>query len=164
MTHKLYVIAGPNGAGKTTFAKKFLPDYVDCKEFVNADYIASELSPFSPDRAAIQAGRIMLERIKMLGEHREDFGFETTLAGTVFANLLDNLKESGYKIHVFYLWVQNADIAIARIADRVRRGGHSVPDEVVRRRFLEAFPIFFAYTVLRPIIGHYSIIQLRHHL
>ena len=85
----------------------------------------------------------MLERIKMLAERREDFGFETTLAGTVFANLLDNLKESGYQIHIFYLWVQNADIAIARIADRVRRGGHSVPDEVVRRRFSRSISNFF---------------------
>ncbi len=85
----------------------------------------------------------MLERIKMLAERREDFGFETTLAGTVFANLLDNLKESGYQIHIFYLWVQNADIAIARIADRVRRGGHSVPDEVVRRRFSRSISNYF---------------------
>jgi predicted ABC-type ATPase len=135
MTPNLYIIAGPNGAGKTTFANQFLPNYENCKEFVNADYIASGLSPFSPDRAAIQAGRIMLERIKMLAERGEDFGFETTLAGTTYVRLLRKLKNQGYRIHLFFLWVQSIDIALARIAGRVKMGGHNVPEDIVRRRY-----------------------------
>ena len=135
MTPNLYIIAGPNGAGKTTFANQFLPNYANCTEFVNADYIASGLSPFSPDRAAIQAGRIMLERIKMLADHSEDFGFETTLAGTTYVCLLKKLKIQGYRIHLFFLWIQSIDIALARIAGRVKMGGHNVPEEVVCRRY-----------------------------
>lgn len=135
MSPNLYIIAGPNGAGKTTFAIQFLPNYANCKEFVNADYIASGLSPFSPNRAAIQAGRIMLERIKMLADHSEDFGFETTLAGTTYVRLLKKLKIQGYRIHLFFLWIQSIDMALARIAGRVRMGGHNVPEEVVCRRY-----------------------------
>ena len=102
MSPNLYVIAGPNGAGKTTFAKQFLPNYAECREFVNADLIAGGLSPFSPESAAIQAGRIMLGRIKKLADHSEDFGFETTLAGTTYVRLLRKLKIQGYRIHLFF--------------------------------------------------------------
>jgi predicted ABC-type ATPase len=132
---KLYIISGPNGAGKTTFAKEFLPDYVDCLEFVNADLIASGLSPFSPESAAIRAGRLMLERIHLLANRRIDFGFETTLSGKGYLRLLRGLKDRGYRISLFFLWVNNIEIALARIADRVRRGGHNVPEEIVRSRF-----------------------------
>ena len=76
---QLYVIAGPNGAGKTTFAGRFLPLYAGCLEFVNADLIAQGLSPFDPSRADVAAGKLMLERTRLLAERREDFGFETTI-------------------------------------------------------------------------------------
>jgi hypothetical protein len=95
MTPNLYIIAGPNGAGKTTFANQFLPNYAECREFVNADLIASGLSPFLPERAEIQAGRLMLERIKLLSSRLDDFGFESTLSGTAFVNLIKKLKEKG---------------------------------------------------------------------
>jgi predicted ABC-type ATPase len=131
----LYIIAGPNGVGKTTFAREFLPHYVDCLEFVNADLIADGLSPFAPERAAIRAGRIVLEQIHTLGRNRRDFGFESTLSGKTQIRLLQNFKKNGYNIHIFYLWIRSADLAMARIADRVREGGHSVPEETVRRRF-----------------------------
>lgn len=130
-----YIIAGPNGAGKTTFARKFLPKYVKCLDFINADLIAGGISPFVPEKAAIQAGRIMIEQIQHLAESRRDFGFETTLSGKSHANLLHKLKGKGYRIHLFFLWLPNADLAIERIADRVRKGGHNIPEEVVRRRF-----------------------------
>jgi predicted ABC-type ATPase len=137
VAHKsnLYIIAGPNGVGKTTFAREFLPHYVECLEFVNADLIASGLSPFAPERAAIRAGRIVLEQIHSLGRNQRDFGFESTLAGKTQIRMLRELKKNGYKIHMFYLWISSAELAMERIADRVREGGHFVPEETVRRRF-----------------------------
>jgi len=132
---KLYIIAGPNGAGKTTFAREFLPHYADCKQFVNADFIAGGLAPFSPETAALRAGRLLLEQIRLLADKRSDFGFETTLSGVTYVSLLRRLKAEGYAIHVFFLWLPDVKIALARIADRVRRGGHDIPEEVVRRRF-----------------------------
>ncbi|MBW1703219.1 MAG: zeta toxin family protein, partial [Deltaproteobacteria bacterium] len=113
---KVYIIAGPNGAGKTTFATKFLPRYAECTEFVNADLIASALSPFVPDRAAFRAGRLMLDQIHLLADRGIDFGFETTLAGKGYVRLLHNLKGRGYSIHLFYLWVHGIEIALERIA------------------------------------------------
>jgi len=135
MSPNLYVIAGPNGAGKTTFAKQFLPNYAECREFVNADLIAGGLSPFSPESAAILAGRLMLERIKELANQRKDFGFETTLSGKAYAGFLKDSKKIGYRIHIFFLWVRSVDIALERVADRVKMGGHNVPEDVVRRRY-----------------------------
>src|SRR5271167_4644267 len=92
----VYVIAGPNGAGKTTFASEFLPEFVTCREFLNADLIAAGLSPFAPEKQNIRAGRLLLERIADLSNNRTDFGFETTLAGRTYVKLLTELKEKGY--------------------------------------------------------------------
>lgn len=139
----LYVIAGPNGAGKTTFARKFLPKYEGCLEFVNADLIAGGLSPFAPDRAAIQAGRIMLEQIHSLSNRGINFGLETTLSGKTYLKLFHDLKKMGYHIHIFFLWVNSIDIALRRIEKRVRNGGHSVPEATVRRRFEKSLFNFF---------------------
>jgi predicted ABC-type ATPase len=139
---KVYIIAGPNGAGKTTFATKFLPHYVECMEFVNADLIASALSPFLPDRAAFRAGRLMIEQIHSLADSRVDFGFETTLAGRGYVRLLNNLKDRGYRIHLFYLWIHSIDVALERIAGRVKMGGHNVPEDVVRRRYYKGISNF----------------------
>jgi len=151
----LYIIAGPNGAGKTTFARKFLPDYVKCLEFINADLIAGGLSPFVPERAAIRAGRIMTEQIQSLSAQRRDFGFETTLSGRTYVKLFRDLRRRGYRIHLFFLWLASADLAIERIAERVRQGGHYIPDAVVRRRFDKGLfnflhlyqPLFDSWTI-----------------
>ncbi|HXV28330.1 MAG TPA: hypothetical protein VD913_05120 [bacterium] len=132
---KLYIVAGPNGAGKTTFAKKFLPDYAACKQFVNADLIAGGLAPFSPETAALHAGRLLLEEIKKLSAKKVDFGFETTLSGVTYTRLLKRLRQEGYQIHLFFLWLSSLELALGRIEDRVKRGGHFIPEKVVRRRF-----------------------------
>jgi predicted ABC-type ATPase len=143
---RLYLIAGPNGAGKTTFAKKFLPQYVECLEFVNADFIAGGLSPFAPDRAAIHAGRLMLEQIHSLGNRGLDFGFETTFSGKSYVRLLNELKQKkGYSIHLFFLWIANVKLALERIELRVRQGGHSIPEAIVRRRFDKGLSNFFQF-------------------
>ena len=151
----IYIIAGPNGAGKTTFAREFLPNYAKTLEFINADLIAGGLSPFVPERAAIQAGRIMLEQIQTLSSRRKDFGFETTLSGKGYVNLFKDLKKKGYEIHLFFLWIPDPELAIERIADRVRRGGHKIPEDVVRRRFDRGLKNFFQ--IYRPLVDSWTI-------
>lgn len=151
----LYVIAGPNGSGKTTFSKKFLPDYVECLEFVNVDLIAKGLSPFTPERAILQAGRIMLEQIHSLGNRGIDFGFETTLAGKTYLKLLNELKQKGYSIHLFFLWIKSVKLALERIELRVQQGGHSIPEATVRRRFRRG--IFNFFHKYQPIVDSWVI-------
>jgi predicted ABC-type ATPase len=152
---RLYIIAGPNGAGKTTFAKEFLPHYADCYEFVNADLIAGGLSPFQPERAAIQAGKIMLEQIHALSKRGVNFGFETTLSGKTFVHLLRDLKKQGYHIHLFFLWIPDVDLALKRIADRVKNGGHTIPENVVRRRFNKGLQNFCR--IYRPLLDTWAL-------
>jgi predicted ABC-type ATPase len=151
----LYIIAGPNGAGKTTFARKFLPQYVQCLEFVNADLIAGGLSPFAPERAAIHAGRLMLEQIHSLAERGLDFGFETTLSGKTYLKFLWDMKKGGYLIHVFFLWIPNAKLAVERIKLRVRNGGHHIPEAIVRRRFGRSLPNFLRF--YKPLVDSWII-------
>lgn len=131
----VYVIAGPNGAGKTTFAAKFLPDFVNCREFLNADLIAAGLAPFAPETQNLRAGRLLLERIKELAAAKEDFSFETTLSGRTYVHLLEGMKAEGYRVYLFFLWLPSAELAVARVANRVRQGGHNIPEPDIRRRF-----------------------------
>ncbi len=151
----VYVVAGPNGAGKSTFARLFLPDYANCREFVNADLIAAGLSPFNPESLAIQAGRLMLKRIEDLAEEQVDFGFETTLAGRSYVALFQRLKDLGYRIHLFFLWLPSPEMAVARVQERVRSGGHSIPEEVVRRRFSRGVANLFQ--VYAPVVDAWLI-------
>jgi len=132
---QIYVIAGPNGAGKTTFARKFLPQYANCRNFVNADLIAGGLSPFSPRSAAIKAGKLLLREIHAFAEKKMDFAFETTLSGKTYVSFLQKQRKNGYSIHLFFLWIPNIELAIARIKDRVSGGGHDVAEVDIRRRF-----------------------------
>lgn len=131
----LVTIAGPNGAGKSTAAPALLRDTLEVTEFVNADAIAGGLSAFRPESVAMAAGRIMLERMRSLAESGESFAFETTLASRSFAPWIADLKGRGYHIHVMYLWLETAELALDRVEARVRQGGHDVPANVVRRRY-----------------------------
>lgn len=149
-TKNVYIIAGPNGSGKTTFAKKFLPGYVHCSNFVNADLVAQGLSPFAPQAAAIKSGRLVLEEIRNFARKEADFGFETTLSGKSYVNLLKVLKTRGYNLHLFFLWVPGPELAVARIKDRVAEGGHHVPAQDVRRRFHRSIANFF--TLYEPLL------------
>lgn len=153
----VYIIAGPNGAGKTTFATEFLPQYAKCKNFVNADLIASGLAPFSPESAAIKAGRILLEQLRSLSEQKADFAFESTLSGTAYVPFLKKLKSKGYVIHIFYLWVPKVGLSLARIKERVAKGGHDVPSQDVKRRFNKSFEKFLH--LYRPLADYWSIID-----
>jgi predicted ABC-type ATPase len=137
------VVAGPNGAGKSTMASRLLQEALAVSEFVNADAIATGLSAFRPDSVAIGAGRLMLARLRALAQARADFAFETTLASRSFARWLVDLGRSGYRTHLAFLSLPDADLAVARVAERVRQGGHSVPEAVVRRRFTGGLRNFF---------------------
>ena len=142
MAKNVYVIAGPNGAGKTTFAREFLPNYAHCPNFVNADLIAQGVSPFAPEEAAIRAGRLMLAEIHRLAATGATFGFETTLSGQTQLALWNRLRTQGYQIHLFYLWLENPDLAEARVRVRVQEGGHNIPAQTIRRRFSRSFDNF----------------------
>lgn len=150
-----YIVAGPNGAGKTTFARKFLPVYARCKQFVNADLIAGGIAPFSPEESAIQAGKLLLEQIRNFSRKGVDFGFETTLAGKSYRNLLMDLRRKGYKLHLFFLWIPTLEMAFSRIEDRVKRGGHSIPKPVVERRFGRG--IRHLFELYRPLLDLWAI-------
>jgi predicted ABC-type ATPase len=131
----LYIIAGPNGAGKTTASYTLLPHILNVWEFVNADEIARGLSPFNPESVAFEAGRIMLQRIEQLVRAKKTFAFETTLSTKSYAGLIENCRMAGYQIHLIFLWLPSPKFAVERVKSRVLKGGHHVPEDVVRRRY-----------------------------
>jgi predicted ABC-type ATPase len=132
---RIIIIAGPNGAGKTTFAREYLMKEAHCPDFVNVDLIAAGLSPFKPERAAMQAGRIMLAEIQRRVRKGESFAFETTLSGRVYARMIPEWRNRGYRVRLIFLELPNPKMAISRVKTRVAQGGHNVSSNVVRRRF-----------------------------
>ncbi len=151
MTEKrILIIAGPNGSGKTTFAAQFLPNEADCLFFVNADMIATGLSPFKPDAMAVKAGRLMLEQIQNNILKGRSFAFESTLSGRGYARMIPEWRRQGYKVKLFFLSLTDPSIAIARIKQRVREGGHWVPEEIVKRRFTTGLSNF--ENIYKPIV------------
>jgi predicted ABC-type ATPase len=143
------VLGGPNGAGKSTTAPRLLRGSLKVEEFVNADTLAQGLSAFRPEDVALDAGRIMLRRLDELEEQHKSFAFEATLASQALARRLARLQTHGYAVHIVFLWLPTADLAIARVAERVRAGGHDVPPDAVRRRFSRGLRNFFV--LYRPI-------------
>jgi predicted ABC-type ATPase len=139
----LIILAGPNGAGKSTAAPVLLDRAFGVTEFVNADVIASGLSAFEPERVAIEAGRIMLRRLRELADQRANFAFETTLAARSFAPWIADLVKTGYAFHLFYLWLASPEQAILRVRERVRAGGHDIPDDTIQRRYQRGLSNFF---------------------
>ncbi len=130
------VIAGPNGAGKSTLAPALLRDTLNIPEYVNADTIAEGLSAFAPEDASFDAGRVMLGRLHDLAEEGKDFAFETTMASRFYAGWLNRLRaDSGYRVNIIFLWLDDVELAIARVAARVRAGGHDIPEGTIRRRY-----------------------------
>lgn len=132
---KVIIIAGPNGAGKTTFAREFLPQEASCPVFVNADLIAAGLAPFAPETASMHAGRLMLAELERHFQARKSFAFETTLSGRAYLRHIARWRETGYRVELIFLRLAHADEAVARVAQRVRQGGHDIPEAVIRRRF-----------------------------
>lgn len=132
---RIVIIAGPNGAGKTTFAREFLPHVAECPDFINADMIAADLSPRAPERAALRAGRLMVQEIGRRVRAGESFAFETTLSGHRYARYIPDWRAMGYQVKLIFLQLPTVDLAIARVAARVAQGGHHVPAGAIRRRF-----------------------------
>ena len=153
----LFIIAGPNGAGKTTYARRFLNEELRIGEFVNADLIAAGLSPFSPDRAAFEAGRLMLRRLRELAARGEDFSFETTLSGRAYAPLLREMRAAGYRIRLDFLWIPNLDLTRDRVRQRVSKGGHDIPDQVQQRRF--HLGVRNLAELYRPLVNHWRLYE-----
>jgi len=131
----LFIIAGCNGAGKTTASYTVLPEMLNCKEFVNADEIARGLSPFQPDKAAIDAGKIMLTRIKELIKLKVDFSFETTLSARYFVSLVKEAQQQGYFVTLVFFWLNEVGLALQRVKIRVSEGGHDIPEETIKKRY-----------------------------
>ena len=153
----LYIIAGCNGAGKTTASFTILPEILKVKEFVNADNIAAGLSPFNVESVAFESGRIMLQRIQQLLEVKEDFAFETTLSTRSYVSLIKKAKLKGYKITLLYFWLHSPDFAKQRVAKRVSKGGHNIPDEVVERRYYRGISNLLNLYI--PIVDNCTVID-----
>lgn len=154
-TPNLYIIAGCNGAGKTTASMSVLPEVLDCREFVNADEIAKGLSPFKPEEVAIEAGRLMLQRIDTLLSRHVSFAIETTLATRSYKNLVERAKASGYQVILLFFWLSSPEMAEMRVAQRVASGGHDIPKDVVHRRYWAGLRNLFEIFV--PIVDLWSL-------
>lgn len=146
----LYIIAGCNGAGKTTASFTILPEILDCKEFVNADEIARGLSPFQPEKASFEAGRIMLQRIDDLMLGGENFAFETTLSTKTYKDRIESAKKLGYTITLMFFWLRNVELAKERVKIRVQEGGHNIDEETIVRRYTRG--IINLFDLFLPIV------------
>lgn len=158
---RIVVLAGPNGAGKSTSAQRVLRGALQVDEFVNADIIARGLSQFDPASVAIEAGRVMLKRLRELAAQRATFAFETTLASRCFAHWIRELQATGYEFRLVYLWLRSAELAAARVGERVRRGGHNVPIDIITRRYESGCETYFCYIFRWPISGKCTIIVIK---
>ncbi|MBL8799543.1 MAG: zeta toxin family protein [Planctomycetia bacterium] len=152
---RVIVLAGPNGAGKSTSARTILAETLSVMTFVNADVIAQGLSGFAAETTAMEAGRIMLRRLNQLAAERGDFAFETTLAGRAYAPWLQSLKATGYRVGLIYFWLESPELAVARVAQRVREGGHSIPETVIRQRFQRSVDNLFR--LYRPLATFWQV-------
>lgn len=139
----LYIISGCNGSGKTTASYAILPEMLDCREFVNSDEFAKSLSPFDPSAASVSASRFMVMKIKYLLERRVDFSIETTLATRSLLSIIRQAKNSGYSVTLLYFWLNSPELAVSRVKDRVEKGGHNIPKEVIFRRYKMGLQYFF---------------------
>lgn len=134
-----------------------MPEILNCKEFVDADEIARGLSPFKPEGANIQAGRVMLERIKYLLKSGEDFAFETTLATKSYTHFIKEAQNLGYSVSLLFFWLNSPELAINRVKLRVAEGGHDIPEDVIRRRYDNGLKNFF--TLYQSIVDHWMLID-----
>ena len=154
---KLYVIAGCNGAGKTTASYTILPEVLECDEFINANEIARGLSPFKPERAGIQAGRLMLQRIKALIHSEQDFAFETTLSTKSYKNLIVEAQKNGFTVTLLFFWLSSQNLAVKRVETRVKEGGHHIPEHIIRRRYENGLKNFFS--IFKKVVDDWMFID-----
>ena len=135
LNKKIIIIAGPNGAGKTTFAKNFLPQEAHTFRFINADLIAAGLAPFNPESVSFKAARLMLNELDEYTTAGESFAFETTLSGAHYLQRMQEWKDLGYSVKLWFIALSSPELAISRVKERVAQGGHNIPEEVIRRRY-----------------------------
>lgn len=154
---RILIIAGPNGAGKTTFAREFLPNEAGCPVFINADLIAAGLAPFAPESAAIPAARLMLQEVARHSAARSSFAFETTLAGRTYLRFIDTWQAAGYRVKLIFLRLDSPEEAIARVAQRVRQGGHNIPETTIRRRYVAGLDNFHRHYAPASTPGCFTI-------
>jgi len=152
---RVAILGGINGAGKTTASSSILREALRIPVFTNADAIARGLNAFDPESEAMKAGRIMFEHMRAMTAARRSFAFETTLAARTYARWLSEMKRDGYAVHLFYFWLRNADMAIRRVADRVKSGGHHVPDDTIRRRYSRSVRNFLE--LYRPLVTTWQV-------
>ena len=153
----IYIISGPNGAGKTTASYTVLPKILQCKEFVNADEIARGLSPFNPESVAIEAGRLMLKRISDLLQRNESFSIETTLSSRSYFRLVEKAHSQGYDVTLLFFWLKSPQQAIERVAERVAKGGHDIPKDIIVRRYWEGLDNLFK--IYMPIVDTWILVN-----
>lgn len=149
------LLAGPNGAGKSTISQRLFDGWPTKIHYVNADTIAKGLSAHYFDDFAFEAGRFMLEHLKSLAQKKSDFAFETTLATKSFARWVEELQATGYHFGLFFLWLPSPEMAIQRVRERTRSGGHMVPDETVHRRYFGGIRNFFR--LYRPLADYWKV-------
>lgn len=152
---KIIVIAGCNGAGKSTLAPVLLRDALGLTDYINADTIAQGLSAFSPEKVAVEAGRVMLKRLCDLAERRANFAFESTLASRFYASWIKELKKSGYEFWLIFIWLESPELAIRRVAERVKLGSHSIEETTIRRRYFRGLKNFFE--LYQPLADSWSV-------
>jgi predicted ABC-type ATPase len=157
---RLIILSGCNGAGKTTASYTFLPEILDCRDFVNSDEFAKSLSPFDPSSASVSASRYMLMRIQYLLEHNADFSIETTLATRSLVTIIRRAKEKDYKVTLIYLWLQSPELALQRVRNRVANGGHNIPEDVLRRRY--RMGITYLFDTYIPLCDNWMIADNTH--
>jgi len=155
MQKNLYIISGCNGAGKTTASYTVLPEILECREFVNADEIARGLSPFNAESVAIEAGKLMLLRIEELLKEDVTFAIETTLATRSYVNLVKRAQRQGYRVNLLYFWLSSPELAMKRVAERVSKGGHDIPEEIIRRRYTAGINNLFK--LFLPVVDYWAI-------
>ena len=153
----LYIIAGCNGAGKTSASVTILPEILHCKEFVNADAIAKGISPFNPESVAVEAGRLMLQRIDFLLNGDSSFAIETTLATRSYSNLVRRAQQRGFLVQLLFFWLPSPEYAVERVAQRVSEGGHNIPNDVIVRRYFAGIKNLF--DIYMPIVDSWMIID-----
>ncbi len=153
----LYIISGCNGAGKTTASMTILPEIFNCKEFVNADEIARGLSPFNPESVAVQAGRLMLQRIEYLIEQDDSFSIETTLSTKLYSKLVEKAHSKGFDVQLLFFGLPSPEYAAARVAQRVKEGGHNIPTDVIYRRYYAG--IRNRFEIYMPIVDYWGLVD-----
>lgn len=150
---KMYIISGCNGSGKTTCSYSLLPELLECRQFVNSDEFAKAFSPFNPGAASVRAGRYMMMKVSYLMARKETFSVETTLATRALVRIIQKAQAAGYEVTILYFWLNSPQKAIERVAQRVKAGGHDIPQEVIKRRYYMGLDYLLSYYM--PLCDHW---------